>query len=198
MSKISSLFTTILGVLGCSAAVALQPTVRAGSLSLNNAVKPTAGNVTSTVATQSTATPDASRGSALSKFSPAVVPVSRTNNNDNQNVNSAVLDELRQQIAELTAAQNSLRDNQLSRSDVEDTVEDAVKELNLTTTNTDLKNTLSDLQSSNQSLQRSVENLTNRTEDLEDTENGAVVNILKVRGLINDNNTVPFALKTEI
>ncbi|MBQ7244830.1 MAG: hypothetical protein IJS34_00455 [Alphaproteobacteria bacterium] len=198
MSKISSLFTTILCVLGCSAAVALQPTVRAGSLSLNSAVKPTAGNVTSTVATQSTATPDASRGSALSKFSPAVVPVSRTNNNNNQNVNSAVLDELRQQIAELTAAQNNLRDNQLSRSDVEDTVEDTVKGLNLTTTNTDLKNTLSDLQSSNQSLQRSIENLTNRTEDLEDTENGAVVNILKVRGLINPNNTVPFALKTEI
>ena len=198
MSKFSSLFTTILGVLGCSAAVALQPTVRAGSLSLNSAVKPTAGNVTSTVATQSTATPDASRGSALSKFSPAIVPVSRTNNNNNQNVNSAALDELRQEIARLTAAQNDLRDNQLSRSDVEDTVEDAVKELNLTTTNTDLKNTLSDLQSSNQSLQRSIDNLTNRTEDLEDTENGAVVNILKVRGLIDDKNTVPFALKTEI
>ena len=198
MSKFSSLFTTILGVLGCSAAVALQPTVRAGSLSLNSAVKPTAGNVTSTVATQSTATPDASRGSALSKFSPAVVPVSRTNNNNNQNVNSDVLDELRQEIAELTAEQNSLRDNQLSRSDVEDTVEEAVKELNLTTTNTDLKNTISDLQSSNQSLQRSIDNLTNRTENLEDTENGAVVNILKVRGLINSNNTVPFALKTEI
>ncbi len=198
MSKISSLFTTILGVLGCSAAVALQPTVRAGSLSLNSAVKPTAGNVTSTVATQSTATSDASRGSALSKFSPAVVPVSRTNDNNNQNVNSAVLDELRQEIAELTTAQNSLRDNQLSRSDVEDTVEDTVKGLNLTTTNTDLKNTISDLQSSNQSLQRSIDSLTNRTENLEDTENGAVVNILKVRGLINSNNTVPFALKTEI
>ena len=185
-------------VLCCSGAVALQPTVRAGSISLNSGIKPTAGTITTTTSATTTATSDSSRGSTLSKFSPAVVPVSRTNNNNNNQSSSSTLDDLRQQIADLRAAQLNLEQNQLTSSQVETAIENTVKGLDLTTTNTDLKNTLLDLQQQSTSLQTSVTALQNQADSFDDNIETTLDNRLKVRGLISSNNTIPFALKSEI
>ncbi len=200
MSRNSSLYAAFICVLCCSGAVALQPTVRAGSISLNSGIKPTAGAITSTTSTTTTTNNDSSRGSTLSKFSPAVVPVSRPNNtgNNNNQSSSSTLDELRQQIADLRAAQLDLERNQLTSSQVETAIENTVKGLDLTTTNTDLKNTLLDIQQQSTSLQTSVTALQNQADSFDDNIETTLDNRLKVRGLISNNNTIPFALKSEI
>ena len=138
MSKNSSFYAAFIYVLCCSAAIALQPTVRAGSISLNSGIKPTSGSITSTTTSAATnVSTDTSRGSALTKFATGnVVPVSRPTNNTSTQSSSAVLDELRTAISNLTAAQARLENDQLTLTQVEDTVENTVISLNLTTTNT--------------------------------------------------------------
>ena len=140
MLKHLRLFAAFVFAAICSGASALQPTVRAGSISMSGGIKPASTGVTSTTSTTPTTTAsgdvNVSRGSALSKFTPTVVPISTGNNNNN--VSSSVLAELQQQINDLRSAQLGLEQNQITRDDVETTVESSIKNLDITTTNRDL------------------------------------------------------------
>ena len=197
MLKKTSIYTILFyGALGSAAAIALQPTVRAGSLSLNNSVKPTPTTVTPTSSSNTT-----NRGSTVSKFSTSVVPVSMNSNSgsgnsgsNNDSVSSAVLAELQQEIDNLRRAQLELENSQLKRSDIED----AVEEMDLTSTNRELRRALTDINTANQDLQTTLENVQQQTAQLNESLDDNVDNRLRVRGLIDGNNGVPFARKADI
>ncbi len=200
MLKHLRLFAAFVFAAICSGASALQPTVRAGSISMSGGIKPASTGVTSTTSTTPTTTAsgdvNVSRGSALSKFTPTVVPISTGNNNNN--VSSSVLAELQQQINDLRSAQLGLEQNQITRDDVETTVESSIKNLDITTTNRDLKNALSEIRSTNQGLSTSLSTIQQRADDFTNSLNNDIDNRLKVRGLIDGNNQVSFANKSDI
>ena len=200
MLKHLRLFAAFVFAAICSGASALQPTVRAGSISMSGGIKPASTGVTSTTSTTPTTTAsgdvNVSRGSALSKFTPTVVPISTGNNNNN--VSSSVLAELQEQINDLRSAQLGLEQNQITRDDVETTVESSIKNLDITTTNRDLKNALSEIRSTNQGLSTSLSTIQQRADDFTNSLNNDIDNRLKVRGLIDANNQVSFANKSDI
>ena len=180
MLKKTSIYTILFyGALGSAAAIALQPTVRAGSLSLNNSVKPTPTTVTPTSSSNTT-----NRGSTVSKFSTSVVPVSMNSNSgsgnsgsNNDSVSSAVLAELQQEIDNLRRAQLELENSQLKRSDIED----AVEEMDLTSTNRELRRALTDINTANLDLQTTLENVQQQTAQLNESLDDNVDNRLRVR-----------------
>ena len=141
LKRLSILGTFLMGAV-CSVAYGLQPSVRAGSLSLNTGLRPTGTNAATSSA--STAAPaggvalNSARGSTISKFSSSVVPVAG-HAKENPTFDDSVLDEIRQQIRDLQDAQLALENNQLNRDDVEDTILNQFQTVNLTTTNRDLK-----------------------------------------------------------
>ncbi|MFQ6760179.1 MAG: hypothetical protein ACLRFM_02160 [Alphaproteobacteria bacterium] len=189
------LFIAFICAAACSVANALQPSVRAGSISMNAGIKPASTSVTST-----TSTPAASgniqlntnRGSAT-KFTPKTVTVAG-NTNNNQNTSSGVssqdLQDLQNQINELIDAQK----NQVTREYVDETVESNISKLNVPA----IRTTVSDIQSTTQNLSESVNTIQQRTSNYENTLNQDVDNRLKVRGLIDNNNQIPFAKKSDI
>ena len=189
------LFVAVICAAACSVANALQPISRAGSISMNAGVKPASTSVTST-----TSTPAASgniqlntnRGSAA-KFTPKTVTVAG-NTNNNQSTGSGVssqdLQDLQNQINDLIDAQK----NQVTREYVDETVESNISKLNVPA----IKTTVSDIQSTTQNLSESVNTIQQRTNDYENTLTQDVDNRLKVRGLIDSNNQIPFARKTDI
>lgn len=190
------LFVAVICATACSVANALQPISRAGSISMNAGVKPASTAITST-----TSTPAASgninintnRGSAVSKFTPNVVTVAgNTNNNPGTSggVSSQDLQDLQNQINDLIDAQQ----NQVTREYVEETVETNISRLNVPA----IRTTVSDIQSTTQNLSESVNAIQQRTNDYENTLNQDVDNRLKVRGLIDNNNQIPFAKKSDI
>ena len=190
------LFVAVICAVACSVANALQPISRAGSISMNAGVKPASTAITST-----TSTPAASgninintnRGSAVSKFTPNVVTVAgNTNNNPGTSggVSSQDLQDLQNQINDLIDAQQ----NQVTREYVEETVETNISRLNVPA----IRTTVSDIQSTTQNLSESVNAIQQRTNDYENTLNQDVDNRLKVRGLIDNNNQIPFAKKSDI
>ena len=187
MSKHSSLYITLTCILCYSAAIASQPTIRAGSVSLNSGVKTSPNPI-------ATASQNVSHGSALSKLSTTVIPKgptytnnnSNNNNNNNNSVSSAALDELQQQINDLRDAQQ----NQLTRSDVEDVVEEQVNALNASTSST-LTEMRSDIQNSIDTLQQQTDHFTNSI-------NTDIDNRLKARGLMDENNNVSFVSANEV
>ena len=181
----------------CSVAYGLQPTVRAGSLSLNSAARPVTNTITSTSSQQSGISTNPARGSTISKFSSSVVPVSGQTK-ENYNYDSSVLDEIRQQIRDLQDAQLALENNQLGQSDIEDTIINQFQTVNLTTTNRDLKNALTEIRSTNQDLQSSLDSIQQQAELLTESLNTDIDNRLKVRGLIDSNNNVSFANKSDL
>jgi len=196
LKRFFALFAFI-NVFAYSAAFASQPTVRAGSISLNSGVKPAAANVTSTTGTaQTVATND--RG-AIRKIPAPVTTVTmgKTNNNSGSsssggtNVSSATLNEIQEQIAALRAAQEELERSQLKVSEVERTVENQIKNADLTTDNADLKAALREIQSQNQELQTSVTSV-------QESIVPAVDNRLKVTGVMDTNNNLNFVKKSDI
>ena len=184
MLKNSSVYTVFICAMFCTAAMSAQPTVRAGSLSINSGIKSTTNPVTSSPTT-STSSSDAGRGSALSKFSTGFVSNANTQHNNNAgsynntgtgtssntgtstntssstntSVSSSTLNELQEQIRELQAARLELERTTVSKTDLEDaiadSVEDKIKTLDLTETNPDLKSALTDIRSSNEAIQSS-------------------------------------------
>ena len=199
MSRRSCMSFMLMGILMCSAAFALQPTVRAGSISLNSGVKPTPSTVTSTTGSTSTASTVSTtdRGATIGKFTmPKAVPVSTGSNNNS--VSSAILDDLQQQIDELRRDQAALANSQLKASDVEDTIEAQVKTLNLTTTNHDLQEALSEIRSTNQDLQTSVNSIQQQTNQISDTFTNRVDDRLKVVGVMDSNNNLVFVQKSDV
>ncbi len=197
MLKRLSIFGTFLMGAVCSVAYGLQPSVRAGSLSLNSAARPVTNTITSTSSQQSGISTNPARGSTISKFSSSVVPVSGQTK-ENYNYDSSVLDEIRQQIRDLQDAQLALENNQLGQSDIEDTIINQFQTVNLTTTNRDLKNALTEIRSTNQDLQSSLDSIQQQAELLTESLNTDIDNRLKVRGLIDSNNNVSFANKSDL
>ena len=201
MSKRSWFYAFVCAVF-CSAAVALQPTVRAGSINLGNAVKPTTATVTPTnTASASNATTN--RGSALSKFSQGVVVPVSTNQSNNNSVSSSVLAELQAQIDALRTAQTTLADKQAdlesSQSETSSVVESVTTQVqNISSTNSGLTSAVSDLQTSNSSLQSALSTIQNQTEALGDSLNSNIDSRLQYRGLLDSANNLAFATKNEI
>ena len=70
--------------------------------------------------------------------------------------------------------------------------------VNLTTTNRDLKNALTDIRSDNQSLRSSLNSIQQQADGFGDSLGENIDNRLKVRGLIDSNNRVSFANKSDI
>ena len=189
MSTRSSLSIAFICAMFCSTSGALQPSVRAGSISLNSGIKPASNSAIAVAPSTTTSTP---RGSAVSKFSTAIVPItvssnnSGNNNNNNNSVSTAALNELQQQIDELRNAQQGLEQNQITRNDVEDTVEEQVS---------GLQNALTDIRSANDTLAASLETITERFSDSINTD---IDKRLRVRGLLDDNYEVSFVDKNEV
>ncbi|MCQ2580814.1 MAG: hypothetical protein MJ164_01400 [Alphaproteobacteria bacterium] len=180
-----------------SVANALQPTVRAGSISMtNNTIKPASGNTILTTSTTKTTSNNTTRPSALSKFTPTTVVSAPSSGGGN--VSSSVLAELQQQINDLRSAQLGLEQNQITRDDVENTVESQIKSLDLTTTNRDLKDTLSEIRSTTQGLSTSLTSIQQITDNYTESLNSDIDNRLKVRGILDANNEVTFAKKIDI
>ena len=212
LSKRSAVYTCIC-VAFCTAAFALQPTVRAGSVSLSSSTKP----VTPTVAqTGSTSTDtSANRGAALFKFGKTTVPaVTQTTNNNNnsgsstgsgsESTTNTTLAELQRQIEDLKSAQTSLEQtqtdlehNQVTTETLATAIAEQVKNLDLTT-NTDLKNTLSEIKSTNTTLQTSLNSVQQQAERLGDSLNSNIDSRLQYRGLLDSGNNLAFATKSEI
>jgi len=199
----------------CTAAFALQPTVRAGSVSLNSSIKP----ITPTIAQTDVSASDtsANRGAALFKFGKNTVPAAtQTTNNNNSGgsgnagsgsggTTNTTLAELQRQIEDLRNAQTSLEQTQTDLEQSQITTEtlasaiaEQVKNLDLTTTNTDLKNTLSEIKSTNTNLQTSLNSVQQQAEALGDSLNSNIDSRLQYRGLLDSGNNLAFATKNEI
>ena len=212
MLKKPSFYTAFMCAIFCSGAIALQPTVHAGSLSLNTGIRPTtaSGGVTPTASTNTSSGASISRGSAISKFSQPVTKVTSnknnnqsgggSNTNNNSGISSDELNRLREQIAALTTAQQQLADNQISPDSLQDTIENTVASLDLTK-NTSLKDTLDGIdsvQSSLESLQTAQSQLNTSIDTaINDSFNEKLRDRLVIEGFI-EGGEIPFAKKTDI
>ena len=178
-----SFYTAMLSIMFCSAAFAIQPTVRAGSISLNSGIKPATNAITKNT---TSAALTAARGSALPKFSGNVVSTGISNNTTQNNA----LDELRQQINEIKTTQQGLA--------TRDDVNNAIATADLPNANSNLNNALTQIRSTNETLQSSVDSIQQQTDQFSETFNTNVDNRLKVRGLIDSTNAPAFPTENKI
>ena len=79
MSKRLSLYTVLVCTAFCSPAFATQPTIRAGSISLNGGIKSNANTITPTQGSSVNTV----RSSSVPKFSSTVVPITTQQNSNN-------------------------------------------------------------------------------------------------------------------
>ncbi len=178
-----SYYTAMLGLLFCSAAFGIQPSVRAGSVSLNTGIKPVSTTITP-ITTSAALT--AARGSSLPKFSSANTPISVSNSSASKT--ASALEDLRQQINELKSAQQGLAQNQITRQDVTD----VIATTDLPRTNSGLNTTLTEMRTTSDALRTSVDSIQHQTEQFTETLNTDIDNRLQVRGLIDENNQTTY------
>ena len=184
MSKRLSLYTVLVCTAFCSSAFAVQPSIRAGSISLNNGAKPNANAITPT---QGSAV-NTARSASVPKFSTAIVPVTTQQNSNS--VSSAALESLRQEIdrlrGELTSARVELEQNQITRNDIEE----QINELDLTKTNTDLKNALAELERQNQEATEVLDSIQTQTARFTDSINTDIDNSNVIKNNIEIAQTI--------
>ena len=201
MSK-RSWFYAFISALFCSAAVALQPTVRAGSISLGGSAKPVTPSVTPT-STQSSSVSSANRGAAVSKFSQGtIVPVSTSASNNN-NVSSSLIEELKQRIAELELARTALEGRQDSLESSQSQTDNAIDSVtaqvqSISSTNSDLNDAVSTLQSNSTTLQSTLNSIQQQANSLSDSLNTNIDSRLQYRGLLDSSNNIAFVTKNDI
>ncbi|MBO4672713.1 MAG: hypothetical protein J5608_03615, partial [Alphaproteobacteria bacterium] len=191
-----SFYAAMLGIMFCSVAFALQPTVRAGSISLNSGVKPATNTVTKTASTSSGGASvsgtvnSTARGSALSKFGTAVVPINKNNTANNEY--QQALEDLRTAIADLDNQQADLRQRQLTRNDVTEVIANT----DLRGTNSGLNDTLTAMDTANTTLQESVQTIQQQTEQFTDALDETMDAKLRQRDLIDANNNAKVTTNT--
>ena len=189
MSKSSRLFGALLGILFCSGVHAIQPTVRAGSISLNSGVKPATNAVTKT-STAASSISTTARISALPKGTNTTHVVSGGGQSNNT-ASLAALEEVRRELNELKSNQQDIVQNQITRADVNEVIATA----DLPSNNAKLNTALTQIRSDNENLQSSVDSMQQEyTENL----NTNIDNRLKIRGLLDSNNKAAFASRNEI
>ena len=189
MSKSSRLFGALLGILFCSGVHAIQPTVRAGSISLNSGIKPATNAVTKT-STAASSISTTARISALPKGTNTTHVVSGGGQSNNT-ASLAALEEVRRELNELKSNQQDIVQNQITRADVNEVIATA----DLPSNNAKLNTALTQIRSDNENLQSSVDSMQQEyTENL----NTNIDNRLKIRGLLDSNNKAAFASRNEI